>query len=86
MPDLDEQQIAELIALLPPAPEAWVKAAQALPAAREAIDSLVARAQADRLERERVLADLEGSLRREGVDPDRAIVHQLRARLGDAGA
>jgi hypothetical protein len=82
MSQLDEQQLAELIATLAPAPEAWVRAAQALPAARQAIDSLVARAQADGLARERILGDLEESLRREGVDPDRSVLEQLRVRLG----
>jgi hypothetical protein len=81
MPDLDEQQLAELIATLPPAPAAWVTAAQALPAARQAIDSLVARAQADRQARERILEDLEQSLRGEGVEPVRAVVRELRVRL-----
>ena len=83
MSDLDEQQLADLIAALAPAPEPWVRAAQALPAARQAIDSLVARAQADCLARERILADLEESLRREGVDPGRAVLEQLRIRLAE---
>ena len=83
MPDLDEQQLTDLIAALAPAPDAWVKAAQALPAARQAIDSLVTRAQADCLARERILADLEESLRREGVDPGPAVLEQLRTRLAE---
>ena len=81
MSDMDEQQLAELIAALPPAPEAWVKAAQALPAARRAIDSLVQRAQEDRMARELILADLEDSLRGEGIEPGRSLVHELRLRL-----
>jgi hypothetical protein len=86
MPDLDEQQLADLIAALPPAPEGWVKAAQGLPAAREAIDTLVERAQSDGRARERILADLEASLREEGVEPVRLVVHELRVRLDDGAA
>lgn len=68
--------------LLPRPPEAWVRAAQELPAARAALDDLVARAEADVRLREEVLADLEGALRREGFEPDRRNVAALRARLG----
>ena len=43
----DEQRLAELIKALPPAPQAWVEAAQELPLARERLDDIVARAEAD---------------------------------------
>jgi bacterioferritin-associated ferredoxin len=36
--DIGEEQLADLIAALPPAPEAWVRAAQELPAARAEMD------------------------------------------------
>jgi len=39
----DEERIGRLLRLLPPAPEGWVRAAQELPAARAALDELVAR-------------------------------------------
>jgi hypothetical protein len=80
---MDEIAIASLLRELPRPPEAWIRAAQELPAARAALDELVARAEADARLREEVLADLEGALRREGVEPDRRTVAALRARLAD---
>jgi len=79
-----DEQIAELIALLPPAPSPWVQAAIELPQARAAIDELVARAISDQARREAILADLEVALREAGVEPRPHVVAQLRARLGTA--
>jgi hypothetical protein len=81
MPDYTEEQLASLIGVLPPAPTAWVRAAQELPAAREAIESLVERAHADTEQRQAILADLEASLRQAGVEPSRGLVEELRGRL-----
>jgi hypothetical protein len=81
-----EQEIARLIAKLPPAPSGWVLAAQQLPAARAAIDGLVEQALADAEARKRILADLEGALRQAGVEPSRAALESLRTRLDDSGA
>src|SRR5919198_1320611 len=39
----DEDNIAELLSALPPAPEAWVRAAQELPTIRRELDDIVAR-------------------------------------------
>jgi len=83
MPDFTEQQLAKLIAALPPAPAAWERAAQQLPAAREAIDTLVQRAQADARQRQRILDELVASLSAEGVEPQRSFVEELKARLAD---
>ena len=47
MTGYDEERIAELLRLLPPAPVGWVRAAQELPAARKELAALVARAEAD---------------------------------------
>jgi hypothetical protein len=84
MPEYTEEQLASMIAMLPPAPSGWVGAAQELPAAREAIDSLVEQAQTSAREREAILADLEASLRQAGVEPRRALIEELRGRLADA--
>ena len=65
----DEERLGELLRLLPEVPEGWVRAAQELPAARAALETLVARAEADAAERERIVADLEAALVAEGVDP-----------------
>jgi hypothetical protein len=80
---MDEVTIAGLLRELPRPPAAWIRAAQDLPAARAALDGLVARAEADIRLREEILADLETALRREGFEPDRRNVAALRARLGD---
>ena len=42
MSSYDHEQLSRLIGMLPPAPEAWVQAAQELPAARRGLDQLVA--------------------------------------------
>ena len=81
MTHYDEERLAELIAGLPPAPEAWVRAAQELPAARRGLDEIVARAEADAEFRARLLADLEGALEAEGYERDPALVEALRERF-----
>ncbi|MDX6513988.1 MAG: Ribosomally synthesized peptide [Gaiellaceae bacterium] len=81
MTHLDEERIAELIATLPPAPEAWVKAAQELPLARLGLDEIVERAQADAEFRRQLVADLEAALEQAGYEPDPVLVEALRQRF-----
>jgi hypothetical protein len=83
MSDYDHEQLSRLIGMLPPAPEAWVQAAQELPAARRGLDQLVARAEADAAFRADVLADLERALQAEGVEPQPRVVEELRRLLAD---
>ena len=83
MSTYDEERLARLIGMLPPAPEGWVQAAQELPSARRGLDQLVARAEADAAFRAAVLADLESALQAEGVEPQPRIVENLRRRLVD---
>jgi hypothetical protein len=78
---LDEEQIATLLALLPPAPQGWVRAAQELPLARLQVDGLVERATADAAFREAILADLERALLAAGVAADEHTVSYVRRRL-----
>ena len=78
---MNEVTIGRLLRELPRPPEGWIRAAQELPAARAALDGLVARAEADARVREEILADLEAALRQEGFEPDRRNVAALRARL-----
>ncbi|MBV8942376.1 MAG: hypothetical protein JO321_06950 [Solirubrobacterales bacterium] len=82
MTHLTEEEVAELIAALAPAPTAWVEAAIELPRARATIDELVAGAVGDRERRAAMLADLEAALRAAGVTPRPQLVDELRARLG----
>ena len=77
----DEETLGTLLRFLPPAPEGWVRAAQELPAARAALDDLVARAQADAELRRRILNDLEAALAAEGVERNSALLAELRAKL-----
>jgi hypothetical protein len=76
-----EERLAELLALLPPAPQGWVEAAQELPLARPGLDRLVARAEADARFRELLIADLEAAFAQEGIEADAATVEALRKRL-----
>jgi hypothetical protein len=82
MTGYDEERIAELLRLLPPAPEGLVRAAQELPAARAAIEELVARAEADAAFRAQVVADLESALEAMGQEATPSVVAALRLRLG----
>lgn len=77
----DEHRLAELIKALPPAPQAWVEAAQELPLARGELDDIVARAEADRAFRNALVADLEEALRLEGYEPESLPLDELRRRL-----
>ena len=79
--DLSEEEIAERLRRLPPAPEAWVRAAQELPRARALLDGIVARAEADAAYRQAVLADLEAALLEEGVEPAAPLLDELRRQL-----
>jgi hypothetical protein len=81
MTDQDEQRIAELLAVLPPAPSGWVDAARELPRVRQLMDGIVERAGADAAYRRIVLADLEAALALEGIEPAGPIVEELRRRL-----
>jgi hypothetical protein len=83
--DLDSQQIAEHIARLRPAPRGWVQAAQELPAARRAVETLVARAQQSEEERAAIVRNLEESLHAQGVEPRSYLVRELRDLLADDG-
>jgi hypothetical protein len=77
----DEERIGRLLRLLPPAPQGWVKAAQELPAARAALDELVARAEQDAAFRKALEADLERTLTAAGYEPSPFVVSRLRRLL-----
>jgi hypothetical protein len=77
----DEERLAELLRALPPAPEAWVRAAQELPRWRRELDEIVARAEADLEFRKALIADLETALAAEGYEPDERTLERLRMRF-----
>jgi hypothetical protein len=81
MNEFNEERIGRLLRLLPPAPEGWVRAAQELPAARAALDELVARAEQDAAFRLQLQADLERAVAAAGYDPSPFVVSRLRQLL-----
>lgn len=81
MPAYDEEQLGELLSALPPAPDAWVRAAQDLPLLRLGLDDIVERARADAEFRRLLIADLEAALEAEGYERDPALVEALRRRF-----
>jgi hypothetical protein len=81
MSAFNEDRLAELIGALPPAPQAWVQAAQELPLARTEILEIVARAEADAEFRQALIADLEATLAQEGYEPERPVLEALRRRF-----
>jgi hypothetical protein len=80
----DEARLAELLRMLPPAPEGWVEAAQELPRVRAEMDQIVSRAVEDAEFRRALIADLEEALRSEGYEPEQMPLDELRRRLDDA--
>jgi hypothetical protein len=81
MNSYDDEQIGRLLRLLPPAPAGWVRAAQELPAARAALDDLVARAEQDYAFRSQLEADLERAIAEAGYEPSPFVVSRLRELL-----
>jgi hypothetical protein len=81
MTAFNEERLARLIRALPPAPAAWVRAAQELPLARAGLDEIVVRAEADADFKARLVADLEAALEAEGYERDPAIVEALKVRF-----
>ena len=84
MSGYDEIRLAELLAALPPAPAAWVRAAQELPLARLGLDDLVRRAEEDAAFRARLLDNLEAALEAEGIEPEPALADAIRRRLSSS--
>jgi hypothetical protein len=77
----NEERLAELLALLTPPPTGWIEAAAQLPALRATLDGLVARAEQDAEFRTALIADLEAAVAREGFQPTRLALDELRSRL-----
>ena len=82
----DEEQIGRMVGLLEPAPEGWVRAAQEIPAFRRMLDDIVARAEADRAFRDKLVADLEAAVADAGYEPEPRALEELRRHIGEGGA
>jgi hypothetical protein len=81
----DEERLGHLIGLLEPAPEGWVRAAQEIPAFRQTLDEIIARAEADKAFRDALVADLEAAIADAGYDPAPRMVEELRREIGSNG-
>jgi len=79
----DEEQLGELLSALPPAPEAWVKAAKELPVALERLGEIVERAKADEDYRRRLVADPETALEEADVVAHTQNIEIIRRRLDE---
>ena len=77
----DETDLAELLSLLRPAPQAWVEAAQQRPRIERGVAQILALAEADAEFRRALIEDLEEAVQRAGVDPSPEIVSRVRARM-----
>ncbi len=65
----DELTLAELLRLMPPAPEAWVEAAKELPWADRGLEQILALAETDAEFRKALIDDLEAALQEKGFEP-----------------
>jgi hypothetical protein len=81
VPAYDEERLGELLSALPPAPEAWVEAAQNLPVARKGVDEIVERAEEDEEYRRRVIEDPRAALEEADVVAHVDAIEILRRRL-----
>jgi broad specificity phosphatase PhoE len=79
----DEEKLGEILSALPPAPAAWVKAAQDLPLMRRSLDEIVERAESDEDYRRRVIADPEAALEEADVVAHGDAIEILRKRLDE---
>jgi hypothetical protein len=77
----DEERLGELLSALPPAPRAWVRAAQGLPLVHERVEEIVARAETDDEYRRRVVADPQAALEEADVVAHADAVEILRREL-----
>lgn len=81
VPTYDEEKLGELLSALPPAPEAWVRAAQNLPLAQKGVDEIVERAETDEEFRRRVIEDPKAALEEADVVAHLDAIEILRRRL-----
>jgi hypothetical protein len=77
----DEEKRGEILGALPPAPEAWVRAAKDLPLMQQGLDEIVQRANADEEYRRRVIDNPLAVLEEAEVVAHVDAVEILRRRL-----
>jgi hypothetical protein len=77
----DEERLGEILSALPPAPEAWVRAAKDLPLMQQGLDEIVQRAETDDEYRRRVIENPVAVLEEAEVVAHVDAVEILRRRL-----
>jgi hypothetical protein len=77
----DEERLGALLSALPPAPEAWLKAAKEIALTHRRLQEIVERAEADETYRRRVVADPERALEEADVVAHVENVEIIRKRL-----
>ena len=86
MPDdsrTEEERLAELIALLPPAPEPWVEMAARIPRTERDLADVQRRLEEDALLREALRRDPDRALREAGLEASPELIARLQGLLGD---
>ena len=86
MPSSRESQLAALLRSLPPAPPAWVEAAQELPRIQRDLEAVLPRIAGEAELRAETDADLARAIETAGVEPRPALVAAVRRRLEDLEA
>jgi broad specificity phosphatase PhoE len=77
----EEEHLGDLLSALPPAPEAWVRAAKELPVAQQRLDEIIERAETDEDYRRRVVTDPESALEEADVVAHAGTIEIIRRRL-----
>lgn len=81
----EEERLGGLLRLLPPAPDACVRAAQELPATQRALAQILALAEADSEFRRELATDLEGAVRGAGHEPGAPLIRSVRDAIEERG-
>lgn len=81
MRDYDEEDIAELLAALPPVPPALITAAEEIPRTRRELADVMRRIEADEQFRLAVEADIESALTSFGYELDDSGLREIRRQL-----
>jgi hypothetical protein len=81
----DEQEIAELIGMLPPAPAAWVSAARELPRTERELKQVLPQIEGEAASRAKDTKALEAAIEAAGLEARPELVNELRRRLASRG-
>ncbi len=77
-----ETELGELLAMLKPAPAAWIEAAKELPRIERGLEQILALAESDVEFRQALTEDLAGAIEQAGFTAEPELVRGVRQRLG----